>query len=230
MARDYDIQSAFREIENELLESMFRNLKRHRAWEDEENMTWEQWQILQLKALEEYKARNAKVLNRRFDIINAKVKEAIEEARKDGNLKQELEILKQIQDKKFKSTKMPGTSYAAFLALNDRKLEALIKATTDDLKKAEQAMLRMTNDQYRKIIFNAQVYANTGAGTYEKAVDMASRDFLKAGINCVKYSNGARHTIEDYADMAIRTASKRAYLTGEGEKRSRARKDRTHYK
>lgn len=219
MPKDYDIQSAFREIENELLESMFRNLNRHKAWEEKEDMNWEQWQVLQLKALEEYKARNSKVFNRRFDIINAKIKEAIEEARKAGNLEQELEILKQIQENKFEATKIKGALYASFLELNDRKLEALIKATIDDLEKAEHAMLRMANDQYRKIIFNAQVYANTGAATYEKAVDMASRDFLKAGINCIEYKSGARHTIQDYADMAIRTASKRAKLTGEGEKR-----------
>lgn len=80
-------------------------------------------------------------------------------------------------------------------------------------------MLRMSEDKYRQIIFNAQVYANTGAGTYEKAVDMATKDFLKAGINCIEYANGARHTAKDYAKMAIQTASKRAYLTGEGEMR-----------
>ena len=33
------------------------------------------------------------------------------------------------------------------------------------------------------------------------------------------FNAGARHTIADYADMAIRTASKRAYLQGEGEMR-----------
>ena len=44
----------------------------------------------------------------------------------------------------------------------------------------------MSEDKYRQIIFNAQVYANTGAGTYEKAVDMATKDFLKAGINCIE--------------------------------------------
>lgn len=77
----------------------------------------------------------------------------------------------------------------------------------------------MADDQYRKIIYNSQVYANTGAGTYEKAVDMATKDFLSAGLNCVEYSNGSRHTLADYADMAIRTACKRAYLQGEGEKR-----------
>jgi hypothetical protein len=87
------------------------------------------------------------------------------------------------------------------------------------MSKAEYSILRHTDDQYRQIIFNAQVYANTGAGTYEKAVDMATRDFLKAGINSIQYKNGSRHTIEEYSRMALQTAMKRAYLQGEGEKR-----------
>lgn len=78
----------------------------------------------------------------------------------------------------------------------------------------------MANDKYRKAIFNAQVYANSGAATYEKAVDMATKDMRQAGLNCIEYKSGARHTLSDYADMALRTASKRAYLTGEGEKRA----------
>ena len=106
-----------------------------------------------------------------------------------------------------------------FFRLNNRKLEALIEATVKDMKKAETAILRKANDDYRKAIFDAQVYANSGAGTYEKAVDMATKDMLSRGLNCVEYSNGARHTLPDYADMAIRTANKRAYLQGEGEKR-----------
>ncbi len=61
---------------------------------------------------------------------------------------------------------------------------------------------------------------NTGAVTYEKAVDIACKDMLNAGLNCVEYKNGARHTLPDYADMAIKTANKRAYLRGEGETRA----------
>lgn len=78
----------------------------------------------------------------------------------------------------------------------------------------------MSNDKYRKAIFNAQVATNTGAVTYEKAVDIACKDMLNAGLNCVEYKNGARHTLSDYADMAVKTANKRAYLRGEGEKRA----------
>jgi len=145
----------------------------------------------------------------------------VEQARKAGGLDQEMEILEAIEQgwKLPKAIMEAGEISSAFFALNTRKLNALIKATESDFTKAETAMLRMAEDQYRQIIFNAQVYANTGAGTYEKAVDMATRDFLSRGINCIEYANGARHRMKDYAMMAIRTATKRAYLTGEGEKR-----------
>ena len=40
MANDYDIGKAFQAIEDVLMASMFRNMKRHRAWEDAEGMHW----------------------------------------------------------------------------------------------------------------------------------------------------------------------------------------------
>lgn len=109
---------------------------------------------------------------------------------------------------------------AQFFRLNERKMDALVRSVTHDMEKAEHAVLRFAEDQYRRIIFDAQVYANSGAGTYEKAVDMATDDFLSKGINCIQYANGARVGIAAYVDMAIRTASKRAYLMGEGAKRA----------
>jgi hypothetical protein len=151
---------------------------------------------------------------------NGKVEEMIRTAKADGNASQEAEILEAVKDG-FKAPKKPsGHSTAEFFKVNDRKLDALIKSTTDDLKRAETAVLRMSNDKYRKAIFNAQVAMNTGAVTYEKAVDIACKDMLNAGLNCVEYKNGARHTLSDYADMAVKTANKRAYLRGEGEKRA----------
>lgn len=139
-------------------------------------------------------------------------------ARQEGGTEQEQKILRALK-KGLKASKVSQGAEGAFFRLNTRKLNALIKATKSDFSRAEKAMLRMSEDKYRQIIFNAQVYANTGAGTYEKAVDMATKDFLKAGINCIEYANGARHTMKDYAKMAIQTANKRAYLTGEGEMR-----------
>lgn len=215
---EYDIGAAFEAIENELIASMIRNMESHKQEEIDEDKQWSMWQTEMLKSLEEYKHNNQKKYGKQFKDINAKIAELIRTARAEGNMQQEITILNAIK-KGFPANKISKGGTAEFFKLNDRKLEALIKATTDDMKKAETAVLRMANDQYRRIIYNAQVYANTGAGTYEKAVDMATKDFLKAGLNCVEYANGARHTLADYADMAIRTATKRAYLQGEGEKR-----------
>lgn len=217
---DYNIREAFEKIEDELINSMMRNFSRHRAEETKEGYNWTQWQAEQLKSLEEYRKHNAKKFGKRFKTINSKVEEMIRTAKADGNASQEAEILEAVKDG-FKAPKKPSAhSTAEFFKVNDRKLDALIKSTTDDLKRAETAVLRMSNDKYRKAIFNAQVAMNTGAVTYEKAVDIACKDMLNAGLNCVEYKNGARHTLSDYADMAVKTANKRAYLRGEGEKRA----------
>lgn len=218
MANEYDIGKAFQAIEDELMASMVRNMKRHRAWEDAEGMHWEQWQALQLKSLEQYKKNNQKRFKGQFKDLNKEIESLIYASHQQGGMDQEKAILRAIK-KGMPAKKISKGATAEFFKINDRKLDALIKATTDDMQKAETAVLRMANDQYRKIIYNAQVYANTGAGTYEKAVDMATKDMLSRGLACVEYANGARHTLADYADMAIRTASKRAYLQGEGEKR-----------
>lgn len=216
---EYDIAAAFEAIEQELISSMIRNMDQHRAEETKEGFEWSMWQAEQLKALEKYKLENQRKYKQQFKSINTQIKELIWLARQQGGMKQEEQILRAIK-KGFKNYKpVSEAMQVEFFKLNTRKLEALIKATTDDMQKAETAVLRMANDQYRRAIFNAQVYANSGAGTYEKAVDMAVKDMIAQGLNCVVYANGARHTLADYADMAIRTASKRAYLQGEGEKR-----------
>lgn len=220
---EYDLAEAFRRIENELIASMIRNMDRHRAEETKEGYNWSMWQVEQLKALEKYKRKNQKKYQKQFKSINSQIEHLIRQARMKGNMKQEIRILQAIR-KGWKTHGRNGTPAhdamtAEFFKLNDRKLDALIEATTHDMEAAETAVLRKANDDYRKAIFNAQVYANTGAGTYEKAVDMATKDMLSRGLNCVMYANGARHTLSDYADMAIRTTSKRAYLQGEGEKR-----------
>lgn len=215
---EYDIGAAFEAIENELIASMIRNFENHKQEELDEKKHWSMWQTEMLKSLEKYKHDNQKKYGKQFKDINKQIEVLIRLARSEGGMNQEKRILEEIKNG-FPAKRISKGGTAEFFKVNDRKLDALIQATTSDMQKAEAAVLRMANDQYRKIIYNAQVYANTGAGTYEKAVDMATKDFLSAGLNCVQYTNGARHTIADYADMAIRTASKRAYLQGEGEMR-----------
>lgn len=216
--KDYDVAAAFQAIEYELINSFFRNMKKHKVDEVKEQKQWEMWQVKQLQELDLYKKRNAKKYGTKFTDINKTIAEMIRLSNEEGQMDQEAEILSAME-KGLKPQRAPEQMTAQFFRTNDRKLDTLINATVSDMEKAEVAVLRKAEDIYRKTIFNAAVYANTGAGTYEKAVDMATKDFMAAGLTCVEYKNGSKHTISDYADMAVRTANKRAYLQGEGTKR-----------
>lgn len=213
----YDVSRAFERIENELLESMIRNLKKHKAEETELGFEWTQWQAVQLEELQRFKIETAKKYGLEFKSMNQKIRETIAEAMMQGASDEEVNVLKAIE-KGLVLNREQGIS-AGFFQANQKRLDALMNAVEHDMKTAQTAVLRYTNDQYRKIIFQSQVAASSGALTYDKAVDMATSDFLKKGINCITYSNGAVHNIASYADMAVRTASKRAYLMGEGQKR-----------
>lgn len=47
---EYDIEKALRAVENELIASMMRNMKRHRIEEISEGKEWSMWQAEQLKS------------------------------------------------------------------------------------------------------------------------------------------------------------------------------------
>lgn len=213
----YDVSRAFERIENELLESMTRNLKKHKAEETELGIEWTQWQAIQLEELQRFKQEAAKKYGLEFKSMNKKIRETIANASLQGASDEELNVLKALE-KGYVLKRERGLS-AGFFQTNQKRLDALMNAVEHDMKTAQTAVLRYANDKYRQIIFQSQVAASSGALTYEKAVDMATSDFLKKGINCITYSNGAVHNIVSYADMAVRTASKRAYLMGEGQKR-----------
>lgn len=101
------------------------------------------------------------------------------------------------------------------------KVEALIEAVAGDLDKAEHAIFRFVDDVYRQTIFRAQMYLDTGTMTLRQAVDLATKDFLDQGINCIEYKDGRRMNIASYAEMVLRTASQRATFMADGEKRNR---------
>lgn len=217
---EYDIGEAFQIIEEEMIASMARNLKRHINIELDEGINYPMWQAEQLAALSNFRKDNKKKFSGYFSTINKQIGDILQKAYESGNMAQEATILEAIRDgAKIYNYDSSGTARAQFFKVNERKLNALIDATKNDMAKAETAMLRGADDGYRKIIYNAQVYLNTGAGTLAQAVDMASKDFLSRGISCIEYSNGARVGIDAYSRMALRTAQTRAYLQGEAGKR-----------
>ena len=187
---DYDIAEAFRRIELELISSMKRNWQKHNEEENKYGFTWSRWQAEQLKSLEEFKKKNPRLFSSEFKAINEQFLDSIL-SQKETN----------------------------FFGVHSRKVQALVKATTGDLVKAEHAMLRKANDEYRKVIYNAQTYLASGAGTLDKAVDMASNDFLTRGINCVVYKGGRHVNMATYSEMSLRTTNKRIGMYADGAKR-----------
>ena len=216
----YDIASAFEDIELSLIKSMRNNMRHHISEEYEEGINWTQWQAEMLSGLSQYRAQNRDVLTGYMGRLNDEIDKAIREAYATGESEQEIELLKAIK-KGYEAPKDGTNMQGRFFRSNQRKLNSLIKATTKDMKKAETALLRMSDDVYRQTLHKAQLFYNTGAGSMWQCIDMATRDFLNAGYNCVQYKNGARVNIASYAEMALRTANKRANLMGQADFRER---------
>lgn len=216
MQNEYDIKKVMEEIELQLITSMKRTLWSHKEDEKTKGFDWPQWQALKIKQFEDYKKANKEIFNNNTKELNRYLYKHIKEQFKEGAGRTNKQAIQSGIIRK-EDSQLGGS----FFGLNHRKLDALIKSTKNDMKDVKYATLRMANDQYRQIIYKAQVFANTGAGTVKQAIDMASKDFLVRGFNCIEYSNGSRHNIADYCDMAIRTANKRANLIGEGEMRKK---------
>ena len=216
MQNEYDIKKVMEEIELQLIASMKRTLWSHKEDEKAKGFDWPQWQALKIKQFEDYKKANKEIFHNNTKGLNRYLYKHIKKQFKEGASRTNKEAIKSGSIKK-EDSQLGGS----FFGLNHRKLDALIKSTKTDMKDVKYATLRMANDQYRQIIYKAQVFANTGAGTVKQAIDMASKDFLTRGFNCIEYKNGTRHNIADYCDMAIRTANKRANLMGEGEIRKK---------
>lgn len=203
---------------------MVRNLARHRAEEAEYGFSWAQWQVLQLQSVDAYARANARRYGPRFDAVNERIEDAIHRAYAGGGARAEADILQAIRQGWSPPAGAPGDNPGApfggsFFRADNRRLDALVDAAHSDMMRAEHAVLRKAHDAYRKAVFDAQVYAASGAGTFEKAIDMATDDMLRSGLASVTYANGAVHRASEYAAMAVRTAVKRATFAGDGQMR-----------
>lgn len=240
----YDIRKIFEEMELNLISSMKRAFYFHESEQNKEGFKWEQWQLTKLREIEKYRRRNKKLVQEH----NRPIQQTINRELKGNYIKGQNRVSKLISKvKEFlgfnneasinlpedTSEKQSFKEYIAkllnrpikppteenFFGVNDKKLEALQETVTKDLNKASQAVLRKMDDAYRQTIFKTHVYFQNGTKTLNQAIDMATKDFLDKGINSIQYKNGANVNIASYAEMALRTASHRATLLGEGKKR-----------
>ena len=102
---------------------------------------------------------------------------------------------------------------------NDQKVEDLKARVGKDMQKVQGTVWRYMDDIYRQTIYKTGMYMAAGTKSLDQAIDMATKDFLNAGINSIEYKSGRRVNIASYAEMSLRTASQRATFLAEGKLR-----------
>ncbi len=209
------IADLYRQIEIELISSMKRNLALHIAEEQVTGIKYPQWQAVKLKELKRFQRENARIIGRKTKGLSKEVSEHMQGELKEGS-SHEFKVYRDALGKGYKSAKKVKDS---FFKVDDEKVKGMIKALNNDLSTANNAMFRMANDTYRQVIYKYSFFMANGTYTHKKAYDAAVKDFLERGINCIEYKDGRRVNIADYCRMAVRTASQRAYMTGQGEVR-----------
>ena len=209
---DYEIKKLYEDMEIYLIQSMKRNLGRHLTEENKVGFKFTQWQAEKLKELKRYQRENKKIIGRYTLGLDKDVSEHLQNELKQGSIN----AIKQYNEVLGENLKPSKIMNKSFFKTNDKKVDALIKVVNNDLKTANTSALRMINDQYRQIIHKSAFFVGNGVFTEKQAVDEATKNFLAAGLNCIEYSDGRRVNIASYSQMAIRTASLRSQLMGEG--------------
>ena len=227
---DYEIKKLYEKMEMEIISSMKRNYKRHLKEENKTGFKYTQWQAEKLKELKRYQRENKEIIGDYTNGLSDEISKHLQEELRQGSInaiKQYNKVLKQ----NLKPDKIMNKS---FFKTNDRKVNALIKSVNNDLKTANTAILRMSNDQYRQVIHKSAFFVGNGVFTERQAarmatkeltelqltklaIDEANKDFLSRGLACVEYADGRRVNVASYSQMAIRTANLRAQLMGEGD-------------
>lgn len=227
---DYKIKELYEEMEIHLIDSMKRNLSRHLTEEDEVGFKYPQWQAEKLKELKKFQRENKNIIGGYVKGLNKEIAEHLQEELRQGSISAIKQYNKLLGDNK-NPNKLLNRS---FFKTNDRKVKALIKSVNNDLNNVNTGALRMINDEYRQIIHKSAFFVANGVQTEKQATSMAikeisqkkatmlacdevSKTFLAGGLNCIEYKNGRRVNIASYASMAVRTASLRAHLMGEGD-------------
>lgn len=210
-----DIIKIFEEIELSLISSLQRNLTRHRAWEKAEGFEWSAWQAEKLKNIERFRCENLSIMNSYSNVIDTNTRLLMEEQFREGEELAQRQFEDLMNIPKDDTTSEVPVSDENLFGVNEDKMSKLMNDIVTIEKKAETAALRMMDDVYRKTLYKVQLAMGTGSMTLNQAIDLAVKDFLDKGINCIVYKDGRRVNISDYVRMALRTTSTRAKLQGQ---------------
>lgn len=208
-----DIVRIFEEIEQRLVQSLRRNLSRHKEEEEQEEKQWSAWQAEKLRSLEKFRKENAEIMAEYTEQIDQETRQIMEEEFSQGVNSVDVPPAVPAEDAPAEIQPEPQ-----FFGVDRTKVNKLIEDVTNLEKHAETAALRLTDDVYRQTVNRVQLAMSTGSMTLQQAIDIAVKDFLNQGINCIVYRDGRRVNIADYVRMALRTTATRAALQGKSAK------------
>lgn len=209
-----DIAKIFEEMELRLIASLKCNLSRHKAEEQKEGFEWSAWQAEKLKNIDKFRKENQDILGEYIDVIDEETRQLMTEQFREGEQVAEQSVI-EASEKGANILNTP-TSIPSdhFFGVNTPKMKRLMDDITTLEKTVETAAVRNMDDVYRTTLNRVQLMMGSGSLTLTEAIDLATREFLDKGINCIVYADSRRVNIVDYVRMALRTTSTRATLQG----------------
>ncbi len=218
-----DIAKIFEEIELRLIASLKRNLSRHKAEEEKEGFEWSAWQAEKLNNIDNFRKENAQIADEYVDVIDDETRQLMTNQFHEGEHTAEQSVI-DVSESGVNVPDVPAQPQPPeaptaipddhFFGVNKPKMDKLMEDVTTLEKTALTAAVRNMDDVYRTTLNKVQLMMGTGSITLNEAIDLATRDFLDKGINCIVYADGRRVNIADYVRMALRTTSTRATLQG----------------
>lgn len=221
-----DIARIFEEIELRLIASLKRNLSRHKAEEEKEGFEWSAWQAEKLNNIDNFRKENAQIADEYVDVIDDETRQLMTDQFHEGEHTAEQSVI-DVSESGVNVPDVPDVPVQPqppkaptaipddhFFGVNKPKMDKLMEDVTTLEKTALTAAVRNMDDVYRTTLNKVQLMMGTGSITLNEAIDLATRDFLDKGINCIVYADGRRVNIADYVRMALRTTSTRATLQG----------------
>lgn len=218
-----DIARIFEEIELRLIASLKRNLSRHKAEEEKEGFEWSAWQAEKLNNIDNFRKENAQIADEYVDVIDDETRQLMTDQFHEGEHTAEQSVI-DVSESGVNVPDVPAQTQPPeaptaipddhFFGVNKPKMDKLMEDVTTLEKTALTAAVRNMDDVYRTTLNKVQLMMGTGSITLNEAIDLATRDFLDKGINCIVYADGRRVNIADYVRMALRTTSTRATLQG----------------
>ena len=221
-----DIARIFEEIELRLIASLKRNLSRHKAEEEKEGFEWSAWQAEKLNNIDNFRKENAQIADEYVDVIDDETRQLMTDQFHEGEHTAEQSVI-DVSESGVNVPDVPDVPAQPqppeaptampddhFFGVNKPKMDKLMEDVTTLEKTALTAAVRNMDDVYRTTLNKVQLMMGTGSITLNEAIDLATRDFLDKGINCIVYADGRRVNIADYVRMALRTTSTRATLQG----------------